>query len=348
MKKLQRDPLRFDIFNALAVYGREENISLQKPETSVGFVERIRKSIGESLTNDRFLHGLRTQAMFEGLVAALGQVRLLKQEDAGSVYALDDSLEIPDFRLILLDGTQLLVEVKNCYQPTGREPLSFSGKYLDGLLSYGEIVKCPLKLAVYWARWNLWTMIPLEVVQRTRDEAVLTMTDAIQACEMSSIGDVRIGTKYPLSLVLRADRSKPRSVDTNGEGQFMIEGADFFCGDQQIRKPLEQRIAYFLMLYGGWKAEEPVAKITDGLLDAITHKWNPHESSDQGFEIVGSLSSIFSSFYSSVTLENGKVNRLQVNFNPGSLGALIPKGYEGQDLPLWRMVMQPNSITDAT
>jgi hypothetical protein len=40
-------------------------------------------------------------------------VKLLKQEDAGAIYANRKDLKVPDYRAILADDSQLLVEVKN-------------------------------------------------------------------------------------------------------------------------------------------------------------------------------------------------------------------------------------------
>src|SRR5207237_10049330 len=92
-------------------------VSLRDHASAVyGLVERTRESGRRSLSKEALLHALRTQSMFEALLVSLGAVELLKQEDAGEIYAFDETLEVPDFRLVLRDGSQLLVEVKNFYQ----------------------------------------------------------------------------------------------------------------------------------------------------------------------------------------------------------------------------------------
>src|ERR1035437_3666396 len=67
MKRLPRDPIRFDLANAFAEFGRLESVSLRDPAATDGFVDRIRESVRRSLSNEALLHGLRTQAMFEAL-----------------------------------------------------------------------------------------------------------------------------------------------------------------------------------------------------------------------------------------------------------------------------------------
>jgi hypothetical protein len=61
----------------------------------------------------------------------------------------------------------------------------------------------------------------------------------------------------------------------------------------------------------------------------------------QGFEIIGSLSSLYSQVYNSLTLEEGRVSRLNVN-EPMSLAPVIPKDLKKKQLAMWRFILQPN------
>src|SRR5689334_17565697 len=112
MERLKRDPIRFDLLDAFAAFGQQEKVSLRDPAATTGFVDRARASVEASLSNDALLHGLRTESMFEAMAASLGAVDLIKQEDAGRIYVSDTRLRVPDFRLVLRDGLQMLVEVK--------------------------------------------------------------------------------------------------------------------------------------------------------------------------------------------------------------------------------------------
>jgi len=73
--------------------------------------------------NRAFIYGHLAESLFIQLVAALDNVRLIKQEDAGEVYAQDETLRLPDFRLVLSDGVVVLVEVKNFRQTKGTEEI---------------------------------------------------------------------------------------------------------------------------------------------------------------------------------------------------------------------------------
>jgi hypothetical protein len=75
-------------------------------------LSNVRGSLVDVTSSRSTLHGWRAQALFEAIVASLGRVRLLKLEDSGDIYFEGDSLKPPDFRIVTLDGEQILVEVK--------------------------------------------------------------------------------------------------------------------------------------------------------------------------------------------------------------------------------------------
>jgi hypothetical protein len=342
MKRLPRDPIRFDIINAFAEFGRAEKLSLRDPSTADGFVERARASIDRSLANERFLHGIRTELMFESLVASLGAVEILKPEDCGEIYVSDQSLRVPDFRLVLVDGSQMLVEVKNFYQAKDlTESFDLDADYLEGLVRYSRAMSCNLLLAIYWARWNVWTLVRPDVFKSQGEKRTLDMFDAMKANHMASLGDYSVGTRFPLSLVLHADKSKPRSIGADGSASFTIGRVEVYCGGQMIADPVEQGIATCLMFYGRWEyGVEP--RVAGNEIEAVEHRWVPKEDHNQGFEIVASLSEMFCTFYTFATQDEGRVGKLRLDITPGSWGSLIPEDYKGGKLPLWRFRLEPS------
>jgi hypothetical protein len=175
---------------------------LSDPATATeGFVERIRESVHGSHSNEALLHGLRTESMFEALVVSLGAVELIKQEDSGEIYSSDERLKAPDFRLVLSDESQMLVEVKNFYQKNdARRVFELEEDYLEALLRYSKLMGCDLLLAVDWAKWNIWTLVRPEIFKSSGKRRTLDMFDALKANRMASLGDYSIGTKFPLSL----------------------------------------------------------------------------------------------------------------------------------------------------
>jgi hypothetical protein len=342
MKRLPRDPIRFDVINAFAEFGRGEKISLRTPAAADSFVERARISIDRSLSNDAFLQGLRTELMFESLVASLGAVEILKTEDSGEICVSDETLRVPDFRLVLADGSQMLVEVKNFYQKQDpRRCYGLDAQYLQGLVRYSKMMNCKLLLAIYWAKWNIWTLVPPEAFKNQNEKPTLDMLEAVKSSHMASVGDYSIATRFPLSLLMYADTSKPRFVEPDGTGTFTIANVEVYCAGELIVDPVERRIATNLMFYGKWVYEiEP--RIVENEIVAVEHRWVPEVDHAQGFEIVGSLSEMFSTFYKFATQDEGQMGKLRLDITPGSWGSLIPEGHKGQTLPLWRFTLRPS------
>jgi hypothetical protein len=54
------------------------------------------------------------------------------------------------------------------------------------------------------------------------------------------------------------------------------------------------------------------------------------------------LSTIISRQYGQLTAPDGKVQRFTPDIAPGMLGFVIPEGYKGEALPLWRFLIKPN------
>src|SRR5437870_9497189 len=115
IKRMTRDPFRFDAFDLLAAHAQQEKVTVNTKAATEQLLDRVRTSLEIALGSDTFMYGQHTQALFEALAVSLGAVKLLKREDAGDVFA-DEELEIPDYRAILRTGHELLVEVKNRYQ----------------------------------------------------------------------------------------------------------------------------------------------------------------------------------------------------------------------------------------
>lgn len=336
MKRIPRDPLKFDIFDAYAEYGREGKVSLYDPKVTQGFLARIQDSIDNSQKDARFIHGQWAQAMFEALVIELGNFQIMKQEDAGRVH-VEDSVKVPDFRMVLNDGSQMLIEVKNFYQGDKPEKsFELSQDYFTEILRYSSLMNFDVKIAVYWVVWNMWTLVSPSVFQKTEKKMVLPLVEAMRMNEMAKLGDMSIGTKFPLGIRVIADPTKPRSIDKSGKGSFSIAKIELFCADRVITDKVERNVSLYLMLYGNWKEEPLTGLCVENLPEYVEYRLMPLKDNKQGFEIIGELSSMFSRFYAQATVEGGKIGQLKIDITPGSLGQLIPKDYQGKVLPLWR------------
>ncbi len=343
MKRIPRDPFRFEVFNLLASHAQQQKVTIDTKEAPEQFLQRVRDSVEKALGSETFIYGHHTQALFEALTLSLGAVALLKREDAGDVYA-DEDLKVPDYRAVLRDGHQLLVEVKNLYQKEPfDDPLSLTKSYFLGMLRYSELVKSPLRFAVFWVRWNLWTLVSPEVFKPSGDRYQLTFGDAMINNDMALLGDKAIGTAFPLKMRFVVDPAKPRTVAPDGHVTLTFSDIKLFCKDAEITDPVDQNVAWYLMLYGKWESAGPSeAKIVNGELEYVEDRFIPLEDSGQGFEIIGWLSSMYSAFYRQTTAPEGRIGQVRLEAVPGKLAELIPEGYHGKELPLWIFIQSPS------
>jgi hypothetical protein len=353
MKRLHRDPIKFDTFSLLTQHATKENLSLQDPGTLSKFLDTLKESANKSLSNRAFLHGQRTEALFEMVVASLGQVRLLKREDAGDVFhSFENEINIPDFRIIFNDDTQALVEVKNHYQ--GNSPLKEHREksvYLESLSTYAKAMKCELLIATYWARWHMWTLVPEHCFSPKGKNRVLKMDDALKANLMGRLGDCWVATRAPLRLRIIAAPDSTQPTPTGKKIKGLIQSIEIYSENRQIIDELEWRIAFFLLLYGDWKESPPTTEKLNNNLIANEYQFNPapeiakeEPQKKQGFVGIGLLSRMTSNLYLNATTNEGEIARTLVNFSPGQIGQLIPNNYKGTALPLWRFTQSsPNT-----
>jgi len=351
MKRIFRDPMRFDGFELFAKYAAQQKCSISEPKHLQSFLADFKKTIEQTLVTKAHLYGRRTENLFETIVAGLGKVVLLKQEDQGDLYFSENhEVALPDFRAVLENNTQLLIEVKNHYQEKGSEPLVFKTEYLERLEHYGKLMGCEVLAAVYWHAWNMWTLVSLTTFKRGPEEASLDIGDAFGNNRMSDLGDVWLGTKPPLVLQIETD-------ETNREGDIRsltIHNTKMFSGGVEVTEPAERRIAFALMLYGRWEGSEPTPVMKDGKVVAIEYEFSPAQEQrmriasgkQQEFDMVEYLSGIISQMFRAATSDDAGLIGTRVPFSPGEYGNLVPQGYKGKSLLLWQLSMQPKKTPD--
>ena len=284
--------------------------------------------------------------MFEALVVSLGRFRLLKAEDSGRCFP-ENRYAIPDFRIVLPDGTHWLVEVKNKYiRDPFQQRLRLKPSYIDRLASYAEATGAQLKVAVFWARWSVWTLVSPDRLIGVDGGVDLDMRTALAVNELSALGDRMIATRPPLRLRLLMDSQRTNTIDAEGKVSATIGNVALFCGNKEIREPSEREVAWVFMQYGDWREDESPEPIVDGnRLLAIDFRWNPVEQTDQGFESVGTLSRMFSRYYTQQTIDSGSVVQLQAPLRPDWFKPLLSMEGGSQALPLWQLEPQPNFDT---
>jgi hypothetical protein len=334
----------FDLLTVFGRFGREQKLSLRDPASQEAFLTSAKEALGSAVNNDALMHGQRTENMFAALVVSLGHYTLLNREDSGAAYP-SSQFQAPDFRIVLKDGSQWLVEVKNFYdEKPERQLFSVTEPYLARLQRYADVTHCPLKFAIYWARWRIWTIIDPSALEPRDGKLVIDMFKAVRVNQFAELGDMTIGTTPPLKFRLVVDTSKPRQVADNGEVRFTIERAAFYSAETEVTSPLEQKIAWILADIGDWECSGSEAHIFDGKLDAIEMVWTPRERANphERFEMIGTLSTMFSRYYAEHTLDDQGVVQTEAELTPDWFAPLMASEHKSEALPLWRFILQSN------
>ncbi|MBL4831731.1 MAG: hypothetical protein JKY55_17825 [Aliivibrio sp.] len=343
MKRLKRNPEKFEVIDLFTAMGREHGYKLSVEEDANDFIERIGKSLKSSQENPNLIHGKRVESLFAHVAGALGNCLLIKREDSGEVFTTEENIQAPDYKVVLNDGKQYFIEVKNCHFPNMKSPYPFQKSYLEKLENYADLHGTPLLFAIYFSRHNTWVLLSKSSLVEQKKKYVIDFINAMAQNEMSLLGDRTIGTKPNLAIELMADLSKDTTVNDEGEVNFIIGGIKIYCADREVTDELEKSIAFYLMRFGSWNENEPEVLEKDGDFVGVKYTFSPDfPSEEQGFSMIGELSSMISNSYSEQTVYEKSVIALDTNLDPSVFAVEIPKGYKGKDLPLWQFILQPN------
>lgn len=336
-------PKPFDLLQVLAKFGAEKQLSLRTADARDAFSRHVDDAVERALADPLLMHGQRTEAMFEALVVSLDQFRLLTREDGGQIFPPDQFIA-PDFRVVLDDGAQWLVEVKNVYldDPLAQSRELLTPVYHAKLNAYAEATGAELKLAVYWAKWSLWTLVSPSRLSDADGALTLDMMQAMKVNELARLGDMSVSTCGPLRLQLVTDPERTSPIGADGMVTLVFGESRFFSQDREIVDPQDREIAWMLMQHGQWVEHEARPIIEGDRLVAMEFSWAPVEESGQGFDTIGPLSRLFAHYYASHTLNDREVVQLLAPHRPGWFAPLQQRDYESEALPLWRFTLQPN------
>ena len=341
MKRIPRDPEKFEVIDLYDSIGKKLDLKLHDETSERKFLESIRLSLRHNKTPN-ILHGLRTEAMFGYVAASLRQSAVVKKEDCGEIFLESTDAMVPDYRVVTERGEQFLVEVKNCHKTDPSAKYSIKAAYFEGLQKYASLLNLEVKLAIYWSRWNKWVLISLSDLRRQGSSYLTTFHDTCKQNQMAILGDETIGTAPPLVVRFLTDPDKPRRVTDDGQVEFTVGRIELCCAGQLVTRKEEQNIILYFLLYGDWPIGEPQASIENGQLIAVEYSAEPIEKTpEQRFELIGSLSGMISRHYNELTAPAGKIEKLAPSLEPDSLGTDIPADYRGKELPLWRFIQQP-------
>jgi hypothetical protein len=180
---------------------------------------------------------------------------------------------------------------------------------------------------------------------------------------MHLLGDGMLATEPPLTFSAIMDRGKERVVEQLPDGEetraFTIGGVELLSAGRVITDPDEQKLAWFLMLHGGWpQTEEPRFDDQGRLvrLDYISAPETPDEGAarqieEQGFAFFGTLSTLYTlRFLDATTTEEGDIRALREEPEPALLAQLVPDDYWGRPdhvLRIWRFRLYPAETAPA-
>ena len=344
-KRQDTDKYLFSVIQMLDQVARTTGRHLGDDTLSAELLTRISQALVAHKTNAMRLHGFRTQAMFAHVVSALSACRAITEEDSGVMFTIDADCRRPDFRIVTLGGEQLLVEVKNCHHADLHKPYRIKSDYLTSLRKYAHCMEAPLKIAIFWSRWKLWTLVDINDLPSAERSSGICLADAMLLNEMYILGDSLLATVPPLTFRIYADQSKPCNVEPDGSVPFTISEVAFLAGDVQIVNKLEKDLAWFFILHSKWIEMAMPADILNGKLQYADFRYGPgerqQETTDQPFEMLGFLSSMISSQYIDATSINSDVVSLTPTGDPEQFGMAIPDDYQGQVLKLWRFTIHP-------
>lgn len=332
----------FDLLRELARFGEGNNINLNDASIRPAFGLHVEKAIDLALKDPILLQGQRAEAMFEALVISLGQIQLIKPEDGGRIFS-PEKMQPPDFRVVLKDGRNWLIEVKNVYEQNAfrQRRRILNRDYRKSLNRYVSAAGGTLKLAIFWARWSIWTLVDPEKLAPDGGNLSLDMMEAIKVSELASLGDESIGIRAPLLLRLMMNPERTSSIASDGTVHVAIGNAQIFSAGFELSNQSDQQIAWAVMQYGDWETGEPRAVVEGDRLVALEFDCTPPEQSGQGFESVGFLSRLFARYYASQTVREGVVVRIMAPAKPEWLQTLRRTDGDGR-MPIWRFILEPH------
>jgi len=342
MKRIERNPEKFDALDLFTSLGRTRGYTIGHAASIDEFIKAIAGSLKASQENPIVLHGKRVEAMFAHVAGALGKCTIIKTEDSGDVFIDGENVQVPDYRLTLKAGGQLLVEVKNCHIDSFRKPFGIRTEYFDKLERYAELNSVPLKIAVYFSPLNCWCLLSRRAFVKRGKNLKTTIQNAFAKNEMATLGDLMIATLPELTLELMANPGDAEPIDADGTARITFQTSRLFCAGNELTTPLEQKIAFHFMRYGRWP-DRSEAIVQNGKLLGISILAQPEEESpDQPFSVVGQFSSMASAAYSEYTVSDRQLIALDAPIDPDAFSLNIPEDYDSETLPLWRFSMQPN------
>ncbi|GAB7265539.1 hypothetical protein DZJ_20890 [Dickeya ananatis] len=109
----------------------------------------------------------------------------------------------------------------------------------------------------------------------------------------------------------------------------------------------KKNMAFYFMRFGDWDCGDAEAILEEsGELHSVRYIFrpkNPDNSELNGFDFIGNLSSMITTAFNELTVNERRVTSIDTMLEPHALSITIPEGYKGKNLPLWLISQQPNT-----
>ena len=334
--------MRYEPVDLFAAVSGEMGLSFDSEDDLQTFLSEVSKSVQSSQVNPNMLHGRRVEHMFKYVALGLGKCEAIKSEDNGDFHAKEpEKYQIPDYNLVLEDGSRILVEVKNHHSYDLRSDFSIRKTDFKRLEKYSQLMGQTLKIALFFSQRGIWTLLSKDDFWSDGNRLKIDCLTAMAKCEMALLGDRVIGVKSILTMEFVW--SEPVPI-VNDQENGILKDINFFCDGASIEEDLDKYIAFYLIRYGDWPISESVAQLDDeGNCSSIIFDCRPEAPThNQGFDVIGRLSSMIASAYTEATVERGKVVRLAPEADPSKFVSIIPRKHISHALPLWQLEIQKN------
>jgi hypothetical protein len=349
MKRLKRDNPGIDQIKLLSAFARKNGFSQYSEDALKAFADEATRSVTTIVEHDARLSGLRAEAVFLAVVTGIGKVLLIKAEDDGELYYAGADARPPDYRVVLDDGTSLLVEVKTMSMHGIQDSFKLGDSAIQQLRRYAELMKTDLRIAIYWDGMRTWTLNRLDAFEPGTaglKQWSIDFARAFTTNEMSILGDRYIATPAPLVFRVHAD---PDGTDPlpDGEGSMRIKiaRAELLSGETPLTGKAAQ-IAWTLLWHGTWVDAGQRTNAEGNRLVWIDHLVAPTDDPDEwegaGCHIIGSLSRIITSAYLSGAERTVHTTSESRVLAPGFMGQFIPDDFMTLELPLALMEIRAN------
>ncbi|ENW81273.1 hypothetical protein F909_02564 [Acinetobacter sp. ANC 3929] len=346
MKRQNRKFEKFDAFELFSAYTSKYSINIQDKDSLKIFLKEIRKSIEGSQKTPITIHGKRIEMLFAYVAGALGSVKLVKQEDAGNLFTANSEIEMPDYRIILNDNEQILVEVKSFNNQDLHKKFELQKKYFNKLKNYADVMNVKLYISVYFRLFNHWVLLPIEAFNDEDTKYTIDFTQAMARSEMYKIGDCMLATTPDIEIRILTDEENAHQLpsDNSNKVLFLPKKTEIFCNGKMLNTELESQLAFYFMRYSSWRESVHDLIIKNNKVYGVRFVYTSEKHDGQLFANLGWRSSMISEFFKTLTIKDDKVIATESFLNPSEFSVQIPDDYAENynDLPLWIFIQEPN------